>query len=200
MKSNSKLLLLSLTVMILLSVNVLAAETSDLLTKKITLDAEDASVATIISTMARLSDCNIVLAMETEAKDEKAEEKKITIHIKEVPIEQALALVVKSIGLSYRLIGDKTFIVGDRARIEEEIGERTYVMQLNYVDVNKIVTALSIMPGESIAIEGQNAILVRANPETFAEISKRIEEIDVPQKQIEIRARLIEISVTEAER
>ncbi len=200
MKSNSKLLLLSLTVMILLSVNVLAAETSDLLTKKITLDAEDASVATIISTMARLSDCNIVLAMEAEAKDEKAEEKKITIHIKEVPIEQALALVVKSIGLSYRLIGDKTFIVGDRARIEEEIGERTYVMQLNYVDVHKIVSALSIMPGESIAIEGQNAILVRANPETFAEISKRIEEIDVPQKQIEIRARLIEISVTEAER
>jgi signal transduction histidine kinase len=30
------------------------------------------------------------------------------------------------------------------------------------------------MPGESIAIEGQNAILIRANPETFAEISKRI--------------------------
>ncbi|MDP8204928.1 MAG: hypothetical protein P9L95_10400 [Candidatus Tenebribacter mawsonii] len=200
MKINSKLLLLSLTVMILLSVNVFAAEASDLLTKKITLDAEDASVATIISTMARLSDCNIVLAMETEAKDEKAEEKKITIHIKEVPIEQALSLVVKSIGLSYRLIGEKTFIVGERARIDEEIGERTYVMQLNYVDVNKIVNALSIMPGESIAIEGQNAILIRANPETFAEISNRIEEIDVPQKQIEIRARLIEISVTEAQK
>ena len=56
------------------------------------------------------------------------------------------------------------------------------------------------MPGESVAIEGQNAILIRANPETFAEISNRIEEIDVPQKQIEIQARLIEISVTEAEK
>ncbi len=198
--SNIKLLLLSLTVMILLSVNVFAAESADLLNKKITLDAEDASVATIISTMARLSDCNIVLAMETEARDEKAEEKKITIHIKEVPIEQALALVVKSIGLSYRLIGEKTFIVGERNRIEEEIGERTYVLNLNYVDVNKIVNALKIMPDESTAIEGQNSILVRANPETFAEISKRIEEIDVPQKQIEIRARLIEISVSEAEK
>jgi len=62
------------------------------------------------------------------------------------------------------------------------------------------VNALKIMPGESTAIEGQNAILVRANPETFAEISKRVEEIDVPQKQIEIRARLIEISVSEAEK
>ncbi len=197
---NSKLLLLSLTVMILLSVNVFAAEGSDLLNKKITLDAEDASISTIISTMARLSDCNIVLAMDTETKDEKSEEKKITIHIKEVPVEQALALVVKSIGLSYRLVGEKTFIVGERGRIEEEIGERTYVLHLNYVDVSKIVNALKIMPGESIAIEGQNAILVRANPETFAEITNRIEEIDVPQKQIEIQARLIEISVSEAEK
>ena len=201
MKNSSiRLLLLSLTVMILLSVNVFAAEVSDLLNKKITLDAEDASVSTIISTMARLSGCNIVLAMDTETKDEKAEEKKITIHIEDVPIEQALALVVKSIGLSYRLVGEKTFIVGERGRIEEEIGERTYVLHLNYVDVSKIVSALKIMPGESIAIEGQNAILVRANPETFAEISNRIEEIDVPQKQIEIRARLIEISVSEAEK
>jgi len=197
---HSKLLLLSLAIMVWLSVNVFAAEVSDLLTNKITLDAEDASVSTIISTMARLSDCNIVLAMDTADKDEKAEEKRITIQLKEVPIEQALALVVKSIGLSYRLVGEKTFIVGEKARIEEEIGERTYVLHLNYVDVNKIVNALKIMPGESIAIEGQNAILVRANPETFAEISKRIEEIDVPQKQIEIRARLIEISVSEAEK
>jgi len=186
--------------MILLSVNVFAAEVSDLLNKKITLDAEDASVSTIISTMARLSGCNIVLAMDTETKDEKSEEQKITIHIEDVPIEQALALVVKSIGLSYRLVGEKTFIVGERGRIEEEIGERTYVLHLNYVDVSKIVNALKIMPGESIAIEGQNAILIRANPETFAEISNRIEEIDVPQKQIEIRARLIEISVSEAEK
>lgn len=201
MKSyNSKLLLLSLAIIVLLSVNVFAAEVSDLLTNKITLNAEDASVSTIISTMARLSDCNIVLAMDTADKDEKAEDKKITIQLKEVPIEQALALVVKSIGLSYRLVGEKTFIVGEKARIEEEIGERTYVLNLNYVDVNKIVNALKIMPGESIAIEGQNAILVRANPETFAEISNRIEEIDVPQKQIEIRARLIEISVSEAEK
>ncbi|MCF7858887.1 MAG: hypothetical protein K9N07_06115 [Candidatus Cloacimonetes bacterium] len=197
---NVKVLLLSLVLMISLTANIFAAESTNLLTNKITLDAEDASISTIISTMARLSGCNIVLAMDSEKKDEKAEEKKITIQLKEVPIEQALALVVKSIGLSYRLVGEKTFIVGEKSRIEEEIGERTYVLHLNYVDVSKIVNALKIMPGESIAIEGQNAILVRANPETFSEISKRIEEIDVPQKQIEIQARLIEISVSEAEK
>ena len=184
------------------SLNLFAAdETTDLLNIKISLDSEDASVSHIVSTMAKLSGCNIVLALEKADEDKgKIEEKKITIHLKDVPIEQALSLVVKSIGLSYRLVGEKTFLVGDKKRIEEEIGERTYIVHLNYVDVDKIVTALSIMPGEVVAISGQNAILLRANPETFAEIRNRIEEIDVPQKQIEIRARLIEISISDAKK
>ncbi|RLC50231.1 MAG: hypothetical protein DRZ79_04735, partial [Candidatus Cloacimonadota bacterium] len=173
-----------------------------LLNNKITIDAEDGSVSHILSTMAKLSGCNIVLATETatEEKSQQVGEKKITIHLKEVPIEQALSLVVKSIGLSYRLIGEKTFLVGDKKRIEEEIGERSYVMNLNYVNVDKIAKALAILPGKSVPIEGQNALLIRANPETFSEISKKIEQIDVPQKQIEIRARLIEVSVKEAEK
>ncbi len=193
---------LLLFVFLMSTVSLSAANTSDeLLNKKISLDAEDASISNIISTMARLSDCNIVLAMDTIEKDkEETDAKKITIHINEVPIEQALSLVVKSVGLSYRLVGQKTFIVGDKDRIEEEIGERTYVIDLNYVDVEKVNEALEIMPGESFAIDGQNKILLRANPETFAEINKQIEAIDVPQKQIEIRARLIEISISKAEK
>jgi len=175
-------------------------DTESLLYKKITLNAEDASISHIVTTMARLSGCNIVLAMDVKTEKAEAEERKITIHLKEVPVEQALALVVKSIGLSYRLVGEKTFIVGEKARIEEEIGERTYVINLNYVDVDKIVKALDIMPGEAVPIEGQNSIMLRANPETFAEISRKLEEIDIPQKQIEVRARLIEISVSDAKK
>jgi len=189
----------------LLSATVLFAQGQKdaLLNDKITLDAEDGSVSHILSTMAKISGCNIVLATETAAEEKnpnKVGEKKITIHLKDVPIEQALSLVVKSIGLSYRLVGENTFIVGERKRIEEEIGERSYIINLNYVNVDKVVKALAIMPGKSVAIEGQNAILIRANPETYAEISKKIEMIDIPQKQIEIRARLIEISTKEAEK
>jgi type IV pilus assembly protein PilQ len=174
---------------------------NELLNKKITLDARDASISSIITTMARLSECNIVLALGAVTGDaDEGDDPKITIHIQDVPIEQALALVVKSIGLSYRLIGEKTFLVGQKDRIEEEIGERSYIVNLNYVDVEKIVDAFSIMPGTAVPIVGQNALLIRANPETFSEISKRIEEIDIPQKQIEIRARLIEISISEAQK
>lgn len=200
-KFREKAIMLLLFLFILSSTGLFAQENiNELLNKKISLDARDASVSSIITTMARLSSCNIVLAMGSIEKEDEAEEPKITIHIQDVPIEQALALVVKSIGLSYRLIGEKTFIVGEKGRIEEEIGERSYIVNLNYVDVDKVVNALSIMPGEAVPIVGQNAILLRANPETFSEISKRIEEIDIPQKQIEIRARLIEISISEAQK
>jgi len=200
-KSNFNLLqVIFLFVFILAAVNLFSQDVDDLLYRKISIDAEDASVSHIISTMAKLSDCNIVLAIDTTGEKGEAEERRVTIHLKDVPIEQALALVVKSIGLSYRLIGDKTFLVGEKARIDEEIGERSYIINLNYVDVKKVVVALEIMPGLAVAIEGQNALFLRANPETYAEISKRIQEIDVPQKQIEIRARLIEISTKEAEK
>jgi type IV pilus assembly protein PilQ len=200
---NSKSVLIScLIIFLALGINLTAIETyDDLLNTKISIDAEDGSISHIISTMAKLSNCNIVLAMESTSDDqEDVREKTITIHLKDVPIEQALSLVVKSVGLSYRLIGERTFIVGDRERIEEEVGERSYIISLNYVDAEKIVDAMESMPGTIVAIEGQNALLVRANPETFAEINNKISEIDVPQKQIEIRARLIEISVSEAEK
>lgn len=181
--------------------NLYASEETNLLDRKVTINAEDAAVSNIISTLARLSGCNIVLALDTTREaEEEAVEQKITINLKDVPIEQALSLVVKSIGLSYRLIGDNTFLVGEKDRIEEEVGERTYIINLNYVDVEDIVDALDIMPGSAVSIQGQNALLIRANPETFSEISRRLGEIDIPQKQIEIKVRLIEISVTEAQK
>ncbi|KQC07522.1 MAG: hypothetical protein APR54_00925 [Candidatus Cloacimonas sp. SDB] len=200
---NSKSILISfLFILLAAGINLSAANANDdLLNTKVSIDAEDGSIAHIIATLAKLSDCNIVLALESaDDNQEDVREKKLTIHLKEVPIEQALSLVVKSIGLSYRLIGERTFIVGDRERIEEEVGERSYIINLNYVDAEKIVKAMEFMPGSSVAIEGQNSIMIRANPESYAEISKKIQEIDVPQKQIEIRARLIEISVSEAEK
>jgi len=199
---NFRLSVIFFVVFLIITVNVFAQNSDDLLNRKISIDAEDGSISHIIATIAKLSDCNIVLALGTDFADSSKpdEEKKITIHLQDVPVEQALSLIVKSIGLSYRLVGEKTFLVGEKSLIEEEIGERSYIVHLNYVDVNLVVDALSILPGTMKPIEGQNALLVRANPETFSEISMRIEEIDVPVQQIEIRARLIEVSVSEAEK
>lgn len=204
LSKNSRVLVRSILIIGLLFViqmNLFAAE--NLLQKKISLKAEDATISQVLTTMANLSKCNIVLAMDV-AKEAGDKSKKgnalITIDIKDMPVEEALSVVVKSSGLTYRLIGDKTFIVGDKANVEKEIGERTYVITLNNTNAKKLEKALKIMPGEIKAIEGQNKLLVVANPQSYADILKRIEEIDVAQKQIEISARLYEVNVTESEK
>ena len=197
----SSLSIVMLIIVMGLSFDIYAQEQNvNLLDRKITIDAIDASLSNVLSTMAKMSGSNIVLAVDAIGERDKEDEPKITVSLKDIPIEQALSLVVKAVGLSYRLVGDNTFLVGDRNRIQEEVGERSYVVTLNYVDANKIVDALKVLPGEAVAIAGQNAIMLKANPVTFAEISKRLQEIDVPQKQIEIRARLIEVSITDSKK
>ena len=178
-------------------VSSFAITQDDLLNRRISLNVEDGSIPHTLSTMARLSDCNIVLSLDALGGKDDQEEQRITIHLNDVPIEQALALVVKTVGLSYRLIGENTFLVGEKNKIEEEVGERSYVIPVNYVDINKLINALEMMPGEVSGVDGQNALLIRANPESYSEIASRIAELDVPQKQIEIRARIIEISLTD---
>lgn len=168
--------------------------------KKVSYDADDASLSSIFTALARLSGANIVLAVETSGDKEQKDDRRISVHIKDVQIEQAVSLVARSAGLSYRVVGENTFLVGDKAKISEESGERTYVIQLNNIDAAKISKALTSAPGITVPIEGQNALLVVGNPDSYDMIYSIVKGLDIPQKQIEIRVRLIEIQVTSAKK
>lgn len=200
--SKGKFIVCILGLMILSILSLGAQGRSDLLNRKVSIEVTDAPISKVIPMLADASGSNIVLALDSEGetKETKYDTNRITLKLTDVPIEQALSLVVKSVGLSYRLIGDNIFLVGEKSRIEEEVGERSYIVSLNYIDAEQISKALAVMPGQIELLEGQNAFLVRANPETFAELVNRLEEIDRPQAQIEIRARLIEISLSESEK
>jgi type II secretory pathway component GspD/PulD (secretin) len=168
--------------------------------KKVSYDADDASLSTIFTALARLSGANIVLAVTTTGDKGTQDDKRISVHIKDVQIEQAVSLVARSAGLSYRVIGENTFLVGEKAKIMEESGERTYVIPLNNIDAVKISKALINAPGRTVPIEGQNSLLVVGNPDTYDQILSMVKSMDVPQKQIEIRVRLIEIIITNAKK
>ncbi len=186
------------------SMLLFAQPADDIINTKISVDAQDESLSNVLQTMAKISGCNIVLAVDQQSssqnKDKQDNERRISITLKDIPLEQAVGLVVKTAGLSYRVMGEKTFIVGDKKRINEEVGERSYVIQLNYIDAKKAAAALKILSGKVSVVEGINALLVNANPETFADISKKVEMIDVPVQQIELRARLIEVNISDAKK
>ncbi len=168
-----------------------------ILDTKVTFNADDATLSSVFKALSRLSNTNIVLAIDQAGTAEK-EEKRVTINIKDVPIETAVSLVASSAGLSYRVIGSNTFLVGQKQNIMEEIGERSDIIFLNNLDAKKVSDALQNTSGKITPLEGQNALMVYGNPETFKEIEKLVKSIDTQQQQIEIRVRLIEVHLNEA--
>lgn len=202
-RTSTHWLCLIVTMVFMLSLSLLLAQpigVSANFMKKVTYDADDASLSSILTALSKISGANIVLAVETSSDKDKKEEKKISVHIKDIPVEQAVSLVSKSAGLSYRVVGDNTFLVGEKAKISDESGERTYVIQLNNVEAAKLSKAMTSAPGKTTVIEGQNALMFVGNPESYNQVIKMIEGLDKPQKQIEIRVRLIEIKLSSAKK
>ena len=170
---------------------------SSKLTTKVSYNADDATLSSVLNALSRQSGTNIVLAADPSAGDKK-EERRVTLNIKDVPIETAVSLVARVAGLAYRVEGENTFIVGTKQNISEESGERSKIIYLKNLDAAKVAKSLENTAGQVVPLEGQNAVMVYANPETFKNIEELIQGIDLDQKQIEIRVRLIEVHLNSA--
>ncbi len=129
------------------------------LTRKVTFNADDATLSSVLNALSRLSGTNIVLAVEQSGKDDASNERRVTINIKDVPIETAVALVARTTGLSYRIVSGNTFVVGPKQNIMEEVGERSNILYLNNLDATK-VAASRANSGDTSFRSGQNAIMV----------------------------------------
>ncbi|MCB5277966.1 MAG: hypothetical protein M0Q19_06700 [Candidatus Cloacimonetes bacterium] len=190
---------LCLILMLLFAFSALVAQDNPM-NRRVTFNADDATLSSVLNALSRLSGTNIVLAVEKTGDRDQGEEKRVTINIKDVPIETAVSLVARTAGLSYRVIAGNTFVVGQKQNIMEEIGERSNVLYLNNLDATKVANSLSDAGGKIVPVEGQNALMVYANQETFEQIRRIVEEMDTVQEQIEIRVRLIEINLSNAKK
>jgi type IV pilus assembly protein PilQ len=195
---SKRFIICTLVMAFLLGIAALGAQSSAL-RKPVTLNSVDEPLSSVLSTLARLSGTNIVLATDQAGSLEK-EQQRVTVSIKDVPIETAVSLVAKSAGLSYKIYGDNTFLVGTQQNISESSGQRNHIIYLNNLDAAKVSAALSETDGTVVPLEGQNALMVYGNTDTFESIRDLVQMIDVAQKQIEIRVRLIEISLTDAKK
>lgn len=198
-QNRTSLKVIALTAVLIFIWVTLTAQAQDLRLRRITISAQETPIASVLTTMANLSGTNIVIATDVSKADDKKEQR-VTVSLRDVPLEQALGLVVQSVGLTYRFVGENTFLVGTRERVRNEVGERSYIIPLNNIDAGRVAGSFSSFGGNVSAVEGQNALMVFANPDTYSEIISRIEEMDVPQQQIEIRARLIEVSVNDTQK
>ena len=83
----------------------------------VTVHAEDAHLPSILAILAKESGYNIVTDPNVNRQE------KISIHLDDVPIEQAINLVVRAVGLSYEVVGN-CFLIAD---IGAEMSEHSEV-------------------------------------------------------------------------
>ncbi len=153
----------------------------------ITVHAEDAFLPSILAILAKESGYNIVTDPNVNKQD------KVSIHLDEVPIEQAINLVVRAVGLSYEVVGN-SFLVADPKKLKEEVGVTSYVITLKYAAAEDVKNLLQDISDQvQVDIPG-NKLLVNASPKKIAEIIQVVESIDVPAIQIMLETRLIEVA------
>ena len=153
----------------------------------ITIHAEDAFLPSILAILAKESGYNIVTDPNVNKQD------KVSVHLDEVPIEQAINLVVRAVGLSYEVVGN-SFLIADPKKLKEEVGVTSYVVTLKYAAAADVKNLLQdISEQVQVDIPG-NKLLVNASPKKIAEIIKVVESIDVPAIQIMLETRLIEVA------
>lgn len=188
------------------SFTLFAQNNAELLETKIeNLNFKDATVSTIIESISNLTGVNIVLANES-GKSSGSEDgsgvsaKRISVRLHDISVENAVSLVAKASGFTYNVMSNNTFLIGPKNIVEQESGTRNFVYQLKYIDSSKIKKAFKDFPGEITEIAGKNALLIRANPETYNDIKTQLEKLDAQTKQVQVRVRVIEVNVTDTKK
>ena len=159
----------------------------------VTIHAEDANLSSILSIIAEDSDYNIVTGPTV------SQDKKLTIHLDDIPILEALDLIIRASGLSYEVKG-KSILVAEASKLNEEIGLMTYVIDLKYANATDVKDLLKNITQNVTIDKSSNKLLIKASPKKIAEINDVITSIDMPAIQIMLEARLIEISSADEEK
>ncbi len=163
------------------------------LSQRITLDADDAYLPTVLAILAEKSGYNIVTGPGVSKTE------KLTIKLKDTPIEEAMNLVVRAVGLSYELVGN-SFLVAKQEFIKSDAGLTSYVLGLKYADPQRTEGMLKQMKATVTVDSSNGKLLIIASPKVIAEIRQLVDSIDVPAGQIMLNTRVVEVAVQDEEK
>jgi len=166
--------------------------TSDNFRTPISLTAIDQSVAQVLDALAERAGVNLVQSEETIGK-------KVTLTLNEIPIKDALDLVVRATDLSYQII-DNSIIVATQKKIDREIGLNTAVFDLQYADAKTAKAMLADISKMVQVDELGNRLIYQASPKVAKEIEKVLIRIDRPLQQVLFKARIKEVGNDREER
>ncbi|MDZ4803242.1 MAG: secretin and TonB N-terminal domain-containing protein, partial [Candidatus Eisenbacteria bacterium] len=128
----------------------------------ISLDADSSQVNSLLQILAERSHLNIVTSPDVQRR-------RISIHLKNTPFDEALNIVVRAAGLGYERIGN-SILVGDPQKLATLTGltSRVYTLQYgNALEVQKSLT--SVIDGLNAYASG-NQVVARGTPSQLDQV------------------------------
>ena len=167
----------------------------------ISLDLVDVSLVDFFRTISELSGLNILIDPDVEGQ--------ITIHVEEIPWDQLFEAVLKSHQLERNIEGNLVRIsTKETLQREEEAKESlkrasllaadtlTITRRLNYATAKDtaetLADQLTLERGQMNVDERTNTLIITDIPDSVRRITGLLDALDVPEKQVEIEARIIE--------
>jgi len=154
----------------------------------VSLDADSTAINSILQILAARSGLNIVTSPQTHGR-------KITIHLRNTPFDEALNLVVRAAGLGYERVGG-SILVADVNSLATPTGLVTRVFDLKYADARELRSMLEVLTRDVSANPAGNRLVVRASQAIVEQAADLIAHLDKKPEQVLLEVRLIEINTT----
>lgn len=172
--------------------------------RKVTLEFADAEVRKIFQLLSEVSNKNFVLGDEVTGA--------ISLKLVNVPWDQALDIILDTKGLDKREEGNIILVRGKgkfKSLLDEELEIRkaalknepleTRMFDVNYADLAGIVTQFNALKTDRGIITSDartNKVIVKDVKTALDDMGMLLKNLDVPEKQVMIEARIIEASTS----
>lgn len=154
-------------------------------TKTMDLDFDETSLDSILHTIGDVADINIVL-------DPALKGNTLDLHLKKVLIRDALTILADSYNLAFKRVGNSLFVTTkDRIRADNLT---TRVIKLRYIKASEVKTMTHNLLETINVSEDTNSLVVVGTADEIKKIEDLVRRVDVPQPQVILEAKIIEIN------
>jgi type IV pilus secretin PilQ/predicted competence protein len=158
----------------------------------ISLNAQDSDLPQVLSILAERGGLNLITGPGVTSE-------KVSVRMKDVPVDQAVNLVVRAAGLAYERIGN-SIVVADAKALKEETGLSSYILTLKFADAKDVKAAIKDLVPDCQVDQGGNRLVIVTSPRVIAEIQKIIDVMDQPARQVQLEARIVEVGTDDLKR
>lgn len=176
--------------------------------KRITLNFQDISVRAALQLISDFTGINIVVSDTVQGT--------MTLHLEDVPWDQALATILTMQGLGKRQVGNVIMVapsteIAEREKKELQNDQQVQALvplyseliQVNYAKASDMASLLKSKDNSILGARGSvsvdnrtNSMWVQDTPDKLKEIKDFVKQLDIPVRQVLIEARIVNIDKT----